>query len=124
MRQSLFLLLLMLSLQSSAQKPSLSASEEQDQPQSLLLSLTDFDLTNVVSARLFSIDGDYSIDAAGQLVQASRNVTTEFLIGSPTDAGMGSAIVSLRKPLENRGYVIVLQLKSGAFASAKIDPKG
>lgn len=37
---------------------------------------------------------------------------------------MEAAIYRLKKPLENKIYVLVLHLTSGQFASAKIDPKG
>ncbi len=124
MRRSLLLLLLTLSAQLSAQKPSLAAIEEQDQPQYLLLSLSDLDLSTVVKTSLFLIEGDYAVDGSGQLIQASSNVTPDFLTGALADAGMGRATLTLRKPLENKTYVLVLQLRSGEFASAKIEPKG
>lgn len=66
-----------------AQKPSVSAIEEQAHPLRLLLTLGNFDATMIEQASLFALDGDYTVDNAGGLRQSSSNVTVEFLTGTP-----------------------------------------
>jgi hypothetical protein len=124
MRALFLLILLVLTGKLSAQNPSVSASEEQDRPLSLLLSLTGVDISQIRSAQLFTVEDGYAVDSSGQLIQSSKNVTAEFISGGPVDAGMALATLTLKKSLENNAYVIVLALTSGQFASAKIDSKG
>src|SRR6266576_6079283 len=124
MKVSFLLILLSLTARLNAQNPSVSASEEQDRPQSLLLSLTGLDVSQVKTTQLFTVEDGYAVVSVGLLILASKNVTTEFISGAPIDAGMGLATLALKKSLENKTYVIVLALQSGNFASAKIDPKG
>src|ERR1035438_1242856 len=124
MKALLLLILLSLTARIYGQEPSVSASEEQDQPQSLLLSLKGLDISQIKSAQIFTVEAGYSVDSSGQLIQVSRNVTAEFISAPPADKGMGWATLSLKKPLENRTYVVLLAVDSGKFASAKIDPKG
>jgi hypothetical protein len=116
--------LLVLSWKLEAQKTSVSATEEQDRPNSLLLSVTDLDVSKVVDTVLFTVEDDYAVNSAGQLVQTSTNVTGDFISAGPTDAGMGTAVLALKKPLENRTYVLIFKLTSGAFASTAIAAKG
>ena len=116
--------MLSFALRLNGQNPSVSASEEQDRPGSLLLLLKDCDISQVKSVQLFTVDDGYAVDSSGQLIQASKNVTAELISGGPVTAGMAHAILTLEKPLESKTYVIVLDLQSGKFASAKIDPKG
>src|ERR1700681_4563587 len=113
MRVLLLLILLSLTAKLNAQNPSVSASEEQDRPQSLLLSLTGLDVSQVKSTQLFTVEDGYAVNSLGQLIQASKNVTTEFISGDPVDARMDLARLALKKSLENKTYVIVLALQSG-----------
>jgi hypothetical protein len=126
MRTIFFLCLLLLrpAPSLSAQKPSVSATEEQDRPKSLLLSLTDLDCSKIAAALLFTVEDSFGVDGTGQLIQSSANVSSDFVAGMPMDVGMGSAVLPLKRPLENKVYVLVLKLTSGGFASAKIDPTG
>jgi hypothetical protein len=123
MRRFLFLTLMLLSVASSAQKPSVAATEDQAHPLRLLLTLNNLDATAIENVSLFTLDADFSVDASGKLVQSSQNVSKDFLVGAP-EPGMELAIQTLRKPLENKSYVLVITTKTGTFVSTKIDPKG
>jgi hypothetical protein len=113
----------MAALRLNAQKPSAAAVEPQNQPDSLLLTLTGLDPSSIDTVLLFTVGDSYTVDASGNLIQASSNVTATFIQGAPIDQGLVSTL-SLKKPLENKNYVLVLKTKSGEFVSAKIDPKG
>src|SRR3979490_2752330 len=93
MRALLLLILLCLSARISAQNTSVSASEKQDQPQLLVLSLNGLDVSQIENAQLFTVDDGYAVDSSGQLVQASQNVTAEFISSGPFEPGMGTALL-------------------------------
>lgn len=126
MKRIVLLLLVLLLGDAAAESASMTATEFQLDPLSLLLTLSGLDPSRrIVEYKIFSIDSEYTLSGTGQLVNQSQDLTTELIDNrKPPVTGMASVTLFLKKPLSGKAtYVVFVVLDDKTTLSTRIDPK-